>query len=125
MKDGKNVVLCVDDDQDFLDSMRTIIESAGYIMETASSAEQGLKKYKEAKPDIMLVDLMMEEVDSGMNFVKDIKALGAKLPIFLLSSVGDNLNQSADYGQLGLSGVLQKPINPKILISTLGAKLKK
>ena len=76
MKDGKHVILCVDDDQDFLDSMRTIIESAGYIMEMASSAEQGLKKYKEVKPDIILVDLMMEEIDSGVTFVKDIKALG-------------------------------------------------
>ena len=125
MKNGKHVILCVDDDQDFLDSMRTIIEGAGYAMETASDAEQGVKKYKEVKPDIMLVDLMMEEIDSGVNFVRDIRALGAKLPIFMLSSVGDNLNRSADYSQLGLSGVLQKPINPKLLISTLGAKLKK
>jgi two-component system alkaline phosphatase synthesis response regulator PhoP len=125
MKDGKNVILCVDDDQDFLDSMRTIVESAGYIMETAASADQGIKKYKEAKPDIILVDLMMEEIDSGVGFVRDVRALGGKLPIFMLSSVGDNLNRSADYSQLGLSGVLQKPINPKLLISTLGAKLKK
>ena len=125
MKDGKHVVLCVDDDQDFLDSMRTIIEGAGYIMETAPGAEQGLKTFKEVKPDIMLVDLMMEEIDSGVNFIKDIKASGAKLPIFMLSSVGDNLDQNTDYSKLGLSGVLQKPINPRILISTLAAKLKK
>jgi DNA-binding response OmpR family regulator len=125
MKDGKDVILCIDDDQDFLDSMRTIIESAGYCMEMASSAEQGLKKYQETKPDAILVDLMMEEIDSGVNFVKGIKALGATLPIFMLSSVGDNLNRSADYNQLGLSGVLQKPINPRILISTLAIKLKK
>ena len=125
MKDGKNVILCVDDDQDFLDSMRTIVESAGYIMETAASADQGIKQYKEAKPDVILVDLMMEEIDSGVGFVRDVRALGGKLPIFMLSSVGDNLNRSADYSQLGLSGVLQKPINPKLLISTLGAKLKK
>jgi DNA-binding response OmpR family regulator len=125
MKDGKHVVLCVDDDQDFLDSMRTIIEGAGYIMETAPGAAQGLKAFKSVKPDIMLVDLMMEEIDSGVNFIKDVKASGARIPIFMLSSVGDNLDQSTDYSQLGLSGVLQKPINPKILISTLAAKLKK
>jgi DNA-binding response OmpR family regulator len=125
MKDGKHVVLCVDDDQDFLDSMRTIIEGAGYIMETAPGAEQGLKAFKAVKPDIMLVDLMMEEIDSGVNFIKKIKAAGATIPIFMLSSVGDNLDQNTDYSQLGLSGVLQKPISPKILISTLAAKLKK
>jgi DNA-binding response OmpR family regulator len=125
MKHGKHVILCVDDDQDFLDSMRTIIESEGYIVETATSAEDGVRKYKAGKPDFVLVDLMMEEVDSGTHFVREIKALGKTPPIFMLSSVGDGLNLSTDYSELGLSGVLQKPINPQTLVSTLKAKLGK
>jgi len=44
--------------------------------------------------------------------------------VYMLSSVGDNLNISTDYSQLGLTGVLQKPINPHLLLSTLKAKLK-
>jgi len=43
----------------------------------------------------------------------------------MLSSVGDGLNLSTDYSAMGLSGVLQKPINPQILMSTLKAKLGK
>jgi CheY-like chemotaxis protein len=127
MKEGKPVILCVDDDQDFVDSMRTIIESGDYVVETANSAEEGVRRYKEVKPDFIIVDLMMEEVDSGTNFVREIKALGQGRtpPIFMLSSVGDGLNLSTDYSQLGLSGVLQKPVNPKTLLSTLKAKLGK
>ena len=124
MKDNKKVILCIDDDQDFLDSLKIIIEGNGYAVTVAGSAELGVKKYKEINPDLVIVDLMMEEVDSVINFVKDIKAIGAKQPIYLLSSVGDNLNLNTDYNKLGLSGVLQKPINPDVLLKTLKAKLK-
>jgi two-component system alkaline phosphatase synthesis response regulator PhoP len=124
MKDGKHVILCVDDDADFLDSLQTIVEGEGYIVETANSAEDGLRKYKDVKPDFVLVDLMMEEVDAGTNLVRELKAMGPTPPIVMLSSVGDSLNLSTDYSQLGLDGVLQKPITPKNLLSTLAAKLK-
>ena len=125
MRKGKHVILCVDDDQDFLDSMKIIIESSNYVVDTANSAEEGLRRYKAERPDLVIVDLMMEEVDSGTNLVKEIKALGPTPPIYMLSSVGDGLNLSIDYSQLGLSGVLQKPINPQILLSTLKARLGK
>jgi len=125
MRQGKHVVLCVDDDQDFLDSMKTIIESNHYLVDIAASAEEGLQRYKAEKPDLVIVDLMMEEVDSGTNLVKEIKSLGPTPPVYMLSSVGDGLNLSTDYTQLGLAGVLQKPINPQILLATLKARLGK
>jgi DNA-binding response OmpR family regulator len=125
MKDGKHVILCIDDDQDFLDSLKLILEGGGYAFDSASSAEEGVKKVATARPDLIIVDLMMEEVDAGVNFVKEVKArLGAVPPIYMLSSVGDNLSISADYASLGLSGVLQKPVNPQRLLATLKAKLK-
>lgn len=124
MKDGKHVILCVDDDQDLLDSMALIIEGEGYIIETAQSAEEGLRRYRETDPDFVIVDLMMEEVDAGTNLVKEIKALGGDMPpIYMLSSVGDGLSMATSYADLGLNGVLQKPIDPSVLVRTLKAKL--
>lgn len=119
------VILCVDDDRDFLDSMKIILEGCNYRVLTMQSAEEGLKAYKQQKPDFVLVDLMMEEVDSGLHFMKEIRALGAIPPTFLLSSVGDNLNRNTDYTQIGFSGVLQKPINPDTLLKALSARLPK
>ena len=124
MKDGKYVILCVDDDQDLLDSLRVILEGEDYVMEEAGSAEEGLRKYKATDPDLVIVDLMMEEVDAGTNLVRQMKAMGATPPVYMLSSVGDTLSISADTSELGLTGVLQKPINPKTLVSTLKTKLK-
>lgn len=124
MKNNKHVILCIDDDADFLDSVRIIIETNNYAIVTANSAEEGLRKYKEEKPDLVIVDLMMEEVDAGTNFVKEIRALGPTPPVYMLSSVGDNLNTIADYAALGLTGILQKPVSPPVLVATLKAKLK-
>jgi DNA-binding response OmpR family regulator len=124
MRDGKHVVLCIDDDQDFLDTFRLILETSGYIMEEADSAETGLKKYQETQPDLVIVDLMMEEIDSGTSFVKELRLLGNTAPVYLLSSTGDQFFMATDYTELGLDGVFQKPIQPDVLRSTLREKLK-
>lgn len=123
MRDGKKVILCVDDDQDMLDSLRIILEKNNYIMVEARSAEKGVVRYKENAPDAIIVDMMMEEVDSGVHLAKELKFIDNTSPIFMLSSAGDNLNETIDYNELGLSGVLQKPFNPDHIIKLLKSKL--
>ena len=123
MQDGKHVILCIDDDQDIRFAMRTILEANGYVMEEAGSAEEGLKVYKETQPDLIILDLMMEEVDAGTSFVKELRSRGNTAPIYMLSSVGDNLNLATDYAELGLAGVFQKPVATARLLSILKAKL--
>ncbi len=123
MKDGKHLILYVDDDQDFLDSMRIILEASGYRMIEALSADMGLKAFKEETPDLIIVDLMMEEVDSGTRLARWLKAEGNTAPVYMLSSVGDTMSVTTDYVDLGLSGVFQKPIDPQSLLTTLRIKL--
>ena len=119
MQDGKHVILCIDDDPDVRENVRTILEANDYIMVEAATAEEGLDVYKEENPDFLLVDLMMEEVDAGTNFAREMKLLNNKAPIYMLSSVGDALSQNIDYHDLGLAGVLQKPLTPNVLLKTL------
>jgi FixJ family two-component response regulator len=68
---------------------------------------------------------MMKEVDAGTSLVKELKAAGNTKPVYMLSSVGDNLNVTIDYAELGLAGVFQKPINNQQLLTVLKTKLKK
>lgn len=124
MDDKKKVILYVDDDPDFLDAVRLIVESAGYRMVDADSAENGLRVFKKESPDLVLVDLMMEEVDAGTRLVRQIQALGRPVPIYMLSSTGDNLAATLDYSELGLAGVFQKPVDAKVLLAALRSKLK-
>ncbi|HUU59358.1 MAG TPA: response regulator [Phycisphaerae bacterium] len=124
MKDGKHVILYAEDDRDFLDSVRLILEANGYLMVEAATGEEALKVYKQTHPDFILVDLMMEEVDAGTSLVRELKAAGCTAPIYMLSSVGDAMSLSTDTTDLGLSGVLQKPLEPNALLNILKTKLK-
>ena len=124
MQDGKYVILLLDDDADILETLRVVLEANGYIVATARSAEQGLRVYKSTNPDLFLVDLMMEEIDAGTTFAKEVRALGNTAPIYMLSSVGDNLNLTTDFSALGLAGVFQKPIQTDVLLKLLKTRLK-
>lgn len=124
MENGKYVILCVDDDQDLLDALQLVLEKNGYLMVGARTGEEGLAKYKQTNPDLIIVDLMMEEVDTGTGLVRNLKAEGNTKPVYMLSSLGDNLNLNIDYSELGLSGVFQKPIDNQQLLMVLKAKLK-
>jgi len=123
MQDGKHVILCIDDDPDIRESLRMILEANGYVHVGAATAEEGVRVFKQANPDLVIVDLMMEEVDAGANFVRELKLLGCSVPIYLLSSVGDSLSMSVSPTQLGLDGVLQKPVAPATLLTLLREKL--
>jgi DNA-binding response OmpR family regulator len=123
MKDGKILVLYVDDDDDMLEAVRLRLDRAGYAVATAPSAEDGLKAFNAEKPDFVLVDLMMEEIDAGAQLVKQLKLAGNKAPVYMLSSMGDQLSVTTSYAELGLDGVLQKPIDFDMLLRTLKAKV--
>lgn len=123
MPEGKPVILYVDDDPDYCEAMRVILEASGYEMAEAASAEDGLEVYKSRRPDLVIVDLMMEEVDSGTAFVKELRLLGNTAPIYMLSSVGEGMSISADYASMGLDGIFQKPIDRATLLTVLRTKL--
>ena len=123
MKDGKPVILYVDDDPDFRDSMRTVLEAHDFIVVEADSGEEGLKRFLSESPDLVILDLMMEEVDTGTSMVRDLKLAGCEAPIFVVSSVGEALRDSADCTQLGLAGILQKPVDFEDLLALISSKI--
>ena len=125
MKDGKPLILYVEDDADFRDAMRTVLESHGYSVVEAATGEEGIRQFTAHQPDLVIVDLMMEEVDSGTSMVRDLKLAGCNVPILVASSVGDALQANTDYAELGLAGILQKPLDFDNLLALLESKLAK
>ena len=120
---GKRRILYVEDDPDYREAVRAILEAAGYEVVEAVSAEEGLAAFRECAPDAALVDLMMEEVDAGMTLTKELRAAGASIPVFLLSSVGDALSLERAAEELGVAAILQKPIRAETLVSILRSRL--
>jgi DNA-binding response OmpR family regulator len=125
MRDGRHLILCVDDDVDLLDLLRMQLEKGGYLVEAAFSATEGLSRFREVRPDLIIIDWMMEEIDAGRNLVKELKLAGNQAPILLLSSRADQLVLSTGYRELGLDAVFQKPVNSESLLRTIQAKLTK
>ena len=123
MQDGKYVVLCVDDDNDVLETARILLEANDYVMVGAATGKDGLARYDESNPDFLLVDLMMEDVDAGLNLVAELKQRGNTAPVYMLSSVGDELAGNTDTSELGIGGVIQKPLQVGVLLPILKAKL--
>lgn len=123
MHDGKHVILYVDDDADYRHAMRQMLEAHGLAMVEAEDGEAGLRAFREHGPDLVILDLMMEEVDAGVNLLRQIRGGGAKTPVYLLSSVGDTLAMTTSAAELGFTGVFQKPIDADRLLSVLKAKL--
>jgi DNA-binding response OmpR family regulator len=117
-------VLYVDDGQDFLDAMRLVLEAHGLRMLEAHSAEEGLRVWRAHRPDFILIDLMMEEVDAGVGLARDLKARGNDVPVYMLSSVGDELNLNASLHELGVLGIFQKPLDHETLLATIRATVR-
>jgi DNA-binding response OmpR family regulator len=123
MADAQKTVLCIDDDPDIRMFLKTVLEANDFVMLEAGTAEEGLRVYRENEVDCIIVDLMMEEIDAGTSFVKELRAMGNTAPILMLSAVGDDLAMEADYSDLGFAGIFQKPVDPDHLIAVLNAKL--
>ena len=123
MRDGKHLILIIDDDPDYRQAVRVILEASDYVVEESGSAREGIRALDTVKPDLIIVDLMMEEVDSGEHFIKELKAQQAGVPVYLSSSVGDQFHMSTDYRALGLDGILQKPLDPDRLLEMLKQRL--
>jgi len=84
----KKKILLVDDDLDLLEQNKILIESKGYEVITANSSKEGWDVFRKTKPDAAVVDLMMEEHDSGFILCYKIKRddYGKNIPVIILTS---------------------------------------
>jgi CheY-like chemotaxis protein len=113
---SRKKILIVDDDPDILDSLKTILEKHEHSVETASSENECLEKYAWFKPQIVLLDIMMESMDSGLKICRKIREDSIEVKIFMLSSVGDEYAGTSDYNEVGFNGSISKPVSPEKLL---------
>ena len=118
-------ILLVDDEQDILDILGYNLEKEGFATIEASNGIEAIKKAKKEKPDLIILDVMMPEMD-GMETcqqLREIPFLKDTLIVFL-SARGEDYSQIAGY-DAGADDYITKPIRPKVLISKVKAILKR
>jgi CheY-like chemotaxis protein len=80
-------ILVVDDDVDFLEQMKVHLEAAGYEVVTAPNEARATEILKDLRPDVALVDLMMEHMDGGFSLCYHIKRKDPSVPVILITAV--------------------------------------
>lgn len=129
MNEGKKILLA-DDDAAFREINRIVLESNGYTVEEADSGENALRKLKTERFDLLILDLMMEERDSGFKVAyalrenEELKAL----PILMLTcapqKTGFNFRFSEDKEWMKVDSYANKPIDPQELLTRVRKLLK-
>ena len=106
-----------------IEELRLQYEREGYQVESASNRADGMKALDEVKPDLLILDVMMEEPDDGLRMAREIRKGGNSLPIIMLTSVNAamGLNIDKDEEMVPVDEFQPKPVDPQTLI----AKVKK
>jgi DNA-binding response OmpR family regulator len=116
---NKKLILVIDDDLDIVDSVEVILTKNGFEVVKAMSGADGIEAATSHNPDLILCDMMMERVDSGSKVAEELRKKNMKVPIFLLSSIGNATASNIEIDKLGFNGVFQKPVDPSRLVSTI------
>lgn len=128
-------ILVVDDDRDVTEAMKIVLEANGYEVDIAHSGKEGLGKVKTFKPDLILLDIMMDTITDGLHFSYTIKDDSnpeykefANVPIIMVSSIeskqGIHIDKLSDSEFIKAEYFLRKPVNPNDLIKKVKEILK-
>jgi CheY-like chemotaxis protein len=126
----KAKILLVDDDADFVDSTKVVLESKPYEVIVAVNGDEGLRKAREENPDLILLDIIMP-VEDGFTAAEQLKKDPqlAKIPVLMLTSYSTrgaetSIPRSRGY-ELEAEDYIDKPVSPQNLLAIVDKYLKK
>jgi len=125
-------VLVVDDDPDMRLAIASVLKSRSYRVIEACDGFEALRKLKEEKPDIMLLDLLMPGMD-GFAVIRELESDRNKgypdIPVLVISSVREEASQRRYELELGrrlaVDDYIEKPIEPFVLLHRVEKLLSK
>lgn len=127
--DGQAKILLIDDDRDFVNATKTVLESNNYYVIVANNGNEGLKKAKEENPDLIILDIIMPVRDgfSASEALKKDPSL-SRIPVLILTSFSQRKGETTISVSRGMNleaeDYLEKPIMPKDLLKTVEKLLK-
>jgi CheY-like chemotaxis protein len=130
MEKGQKIVI-VDDNTDFLFSMETFLQKNGFEVLTATDGKKGLDLIRKERPDLILLDIMMETLFSGFEVCKQIRSDDdlKDIPIIGISAMGDelkiNYRQWPDYDYFKPDAFLDKPVDRQHLLRMIPEVIQK
>ena len=121
-------VLLVDDDADFVEMHRALLEENGYRARVAYSGRQCLEEVAAHRPDLIILDMVMENASDGFNVSRELRnsEYTKTIPLVMITSVNDSIpfRIEPDRTWLPVDALLEKPVDPQLLISVVDRALK-
>jgi two-component system, OmpR family, alkaline phosphatase synthesis response regulator PhoP len=118
----KKRILIVDDDPDYAAAIEKILKTADYSVSLAGDVKRGMEQIEKEMPDLILLDVMMEQYDDGFNMCYDLKHDDRykDIPIIIITAVtevtGLKFNPKTDGEYLEADDYVQKPISADLLL---------
>jgi CheY-like chemotaxis protein len=126
----KPKILLIDDDADFVESTKIVLESKPYEVIVAVNGNEGLRKAREERPDLILLDVIMP-VENGFTAAEQLKKDPklAEIPVLMLTSystrgAGTGIPRSRGL-EVEYEDYIDKPISPDDLLATVAKYLQK
>ena len=122
-------ILLVDDDVDMIEAYKLVVTQHGPEVKVAYSAEEARELLKSERPDAIVLDVMMERLDSGFDLAREVNQQFPDLPVILLTgihrAVSRSLHFEPDETWLPVVKFLDKPVDPGVLANQIDAMLAK
>ena len=120
----KGNILVVDDDERTRRMMEAMLKPQGYAVMLAKNGKEGVQVARKYKPDFILMDMMMPEMD-GFTACYEIKQNPdiREIPVFILTAMGADGNKAIAREVYGADGYLTKPVDLQNLLDTIGRYL--
>ena len=118
-------ILLVDDEEDILEFLSYNLKKEGFKIDTANNGISALKKLEKSKPDLIILDVMMPEMD-GIEVCEKIREQDNfdDILILFLTARSEEYSELAGFSA-GADDYITKPIKPKLLVSRVNAILKR
>jgi DNA-binding response OmpR family regulator len=120
-------ILVVDDDPDITFAISLYLKKEQHEVQIAASRADGMAALAAFAPDLLILDVMMEQPDDGIAMAQELRRTGQTLPIVMLTSVGKVTGMSFDRDTdlVPVDAFFEKPVRPEDLLKKVAELLKK
>lgn len=120
------LIAVIDDDPDILETSSLVLKSKGHEVITASNPDDGYKVVTEQKPELIILDVMMDEPDDGFFLAQKFRKEKIETPILMYTSISKTIGFEYGAGEMvPVDEFVEKPISPDELIGKVDKLLQK